>query len=122
MSRTQDGAEFQGQVAPQRRGGFWKVALLLFVPLVLILVAQLIIDENKYITPEEATKIALDEVGLVEAPEDLELTFDEDPDPGIEANAIFRVLSEGADDPASRVDVLIDAETGEVLSERDRVG
>lgn len=102
-----------------RDGGIWKVALILFVPVVLILIAQLLVEENRYLGPDEARAIAAEEKGLDSAPEEWELTFDESPPESTGASAVWEVESPASSDPDILVDMLIDAESGEVLTDLD---
>ncbi|MDQ4143436.1 MAG: PepSY domain-containing protein [Actinomycetota bacterium] len=87
---------------------------MLFGPLVVIVILQFASDENRYIKPQEATRIALEAAAVDEAPVDLEITFDESPAARHDTSATWDVFYEKPGDPRY-IDVLIDAETGDVL-------
>ena len=94
--------------------GFWIVAAMLFVPLIVIVVLQFTSDENRYIGPAEALDIAAEEEGLEEPPETWDLEFDRTPPrPFADTPAVWHVTApNSADDD---IDMIIDAETGKVL-------
>lgn len=93
--------------------GFWIVAAMLFVPLIVIVVLQFTSDENRYISPAEAKDIAL-ERGIEGQPDDLTITFDQDPPGWTKTSATWDVSTTNEAMGLRRV--IIDAETGKVLA------
>ena len=88
---------------------------MIFGPLAVIVLLQFTSDENRYIRPQEATRIALDHYDLEREPPNLELAFDEDPPASAGAEVIWTVVADETPQ-APCFEVEIDAATGEVLT------